>query len=558
LFDRSLRRVVGKRRHRRTQEFDTIAEANAHADSLTAAGFEQAKVRESAERFVVTAVWTADEVRTTSQNVMPRGEPQACWAQDPQSGRYMKVQVPDWALKLGLDAWHYRDAREIPEVARKWLEPFRLFSIKTRHYLRRRAWRYFRRLGRGDPDRYLAAVTQALLLYRDEDTDSDLSLLDNWGLMHILFHGSSVVQPKRTGWVFEPQRSLENLCPAPIFEGTWAQTPRATVDLLMHAQSAAIVQWAAAMAANRLDVVRDMTTFEERLALLGHFSPAVISLAAELLRRSTELECMTVEQWLHLASSSQPTALEAVGELMRPRIDLDEISLAETVLLTTSPASPLAKLGFLWLQAKAPTTTELAELLPTLLFETGEPIRRDVGVWARNLLVAAEPFQNSCLLPFFASPDPAIRQEGWNWFENDPRAFDDLDLWRVFANSPFDDVRLYAAEHWRATIAKDPGGRAIEGVELLDHGHMCWIWASVLLGSQGEKGATQRAITLVVNRLRRHPREAALLLPTLAVAMSCAQGPAWRLGLAAVVRLLEGGGEPAKAAASTFPELQFV
>ena len=34
----------------------------------------------------------------------------------------------------------------------------RLFSYRTRHYLRRRAWRYFRRLGHQHPERYVAAL----------------------------------------------------------------------------------------------------------------------------------------------------------------------------------------------------------------------------------------------------------------------------------------------------------------------------------------------------------------------------------------------------------------
>jgi len=33
-----------------------------------------------------------------------------------------------------------------------------LFSVPTRHYLRRRAWRYFRKLGKKEPDRYVPAV----------------------------------------------------------------------------------------------------------------------------------------------------------------------------------------------------------------------------------------------------------------------------------------------------------------------------------------------------------------------------------------------------------------
>ncbi len=43
-----------------------------------------------------------------------------------------------------------------------------LFSYRTRYYLRRRAWRYFRRMGFATPDAYPAAIAAALRRYRDE------------------------------------------------------------------------------------------------------------------------------------------------------------------------------------------------------------------------------------------------------------------------------------------------------------------------------------------------------------------------------------------------------
>jgi len=39
----------------------------------------------------------------------------------------------------------------------------RLFTVHTRNYLRRRAWRYFRNLGTSQPDRYGAAALQAAI-----------------------------------------------------------------------------------------------------------------------------------------------------------------------------------------------------------------------------------------------------------------------------------------------------------------------------------------------------------------------------------------------------------
>ena len=74
----------------------------------------------------------------------------------------------------------HSDAGRPPPARQK----LRLFSMATRHYLRRRAWRYFRKLGRQHPDRYVAAASKALALYRDEDAADGLALIDNWGLIH--------------------------------------------------------------------------------------------------------------------------------------------------------------------------------------------------------------------------------------------------------------------------------------------------------------------------------------------------------------------------------------
>src|SRR5262245_20708364 len=75
-------------------------------------------------------------------------------------------------------------------------EHLRLFSVRTRAYLRRRAWRYFRLLGKRDPQRYLTAVAPLLRKYTDEDVSTGLALLDNWGLVHILYHHSPALFSK--------------------------------------------------------------------------------------------------------------------------------------------------------------------------------------------------------------------------------------------------------------------------------------------------------------------------------------------------------------------------
>jgi hypothetical protein len=61
------------------------------------------------------------------------------------------------------------------------------FSTATTHYLRRRAWRYFRRVGFRSPADYCSVISKALLVYTDDDMRAGENLLDNWGLMHACF-----------------------------------------------------------------------------------------------------------------------------------------------------------------------------------------------------------------------------------------------------------------------------------------------------------------------------------------------------------------------------------
>src|SRR5437588_704343 len=61
------------------------------------------------------------------------------------------------------------------------------FSYHTRYYLRRRAWRYFRRIGFQRPDAYCAAIAEALVRYEDAELASGIDVLDSWTLVHACF-----------------------------------------------------------------------------------------------------------------------------------------------------------------------------------------------------------------------------------------------------------------------------------------------------------------------------------------------------------------------------------
>lgn len=75
-----------------------------------------------------------------------------------------EIQGFDWVYRLNLIPTQFRDNPKIPEDRRKDLAKWRLFSVPTRMYLRRRAWRYFRKLGR-------RGIVQAIAIPPEEADD---------------------------------------------------------------------------------------------------------------------------------------------------------------------------------------------------------------------------------------------------------------------------------------------------------------------------------------------------------------------------------------------------
>src|SRR5262249_55038714 len=169
---------------------------------------------------------------------------------------------------------------------------FRLFSLPTRRYLRRRAWRYFRKLGKQHPERYVAAVTAALKRYQDDDVADGVALIDNWGLVHILFHHSPVLVSRRTGWGLAPDGALSRLQPAPIYEAPWKQAPRALLDLVLHSHCRPVRQWALFMIRRDHAGLLQGLSPDELFGLLANEDPTAVALACELLRTVPDISVL--------------------------------------------------------------------------------------------------------------------------------------------------------------------------------------------------------------------------------------------------------------------------
>lgn len=494
---------------------------------------------------------------TPRGTTMPRGDLRRYFAFNPEARRFEPIRAPDWVGKLRLDQYANRDAVKPPESKRPELERFRLFSLPTRRYLRRRAWRHFRKLGKTHPARYVEAVVEALALYEDADVVSGLALIDNWGLIHALFHHSPVLEAGPRGWKLAKGRSLAELEPAPIYEEAWRAAPRSMFELLARARCRPVRQWALRMLRRSADVVRAAVGVEDIIGLLAHHDAEAVALALEWLRGAGDVSSLPPERWVAVLETANPGALEPLVEIVRERITPDPIPLEAVMRLAAARPLPLARLGLGWLRARGPVSDQERRGLLVLLEAECESIRPELLAWLRSTLSATPEIHSDWLLEFLDSRHADTRAVGMAWFREDPRARDDVILWRCLMESPHDDVRLAMSAELEARLERARRGGAGPVSQALDPDRLRLLWASVLLNVNRGNRAKPGVMEQVADHLTRRPDEAELLLPLLAIGLRSIRATERRAALAAVVRLVERRPESFPLVNQWFPELQW-
>jgi len=550
LFDRSVRRRLVKVRRFENRVVNNQTEAR----SLEALWRDQGNVvgswTQRGGQVSVWRQWSEEAIRVPRGTVMPRGKTYEFY-----DHRGIKQSVADWVVRLGLLPHTYYHLDDLPESTRARLERFRLFSTPTRNYLRHRVWRYFRRLGKEQPERYVPAVAEALLHYQDGDVVDGLALLDNWSLLHILFHHSPALVSRPNGWLPASGHSLAELEPAPIYAPLWAEAPRTLFQLMVQAPARPVRRWAMGMVKRHQKSVETVVSLEEWLAHLGNDDPEVAALAADMLRDKPGLGDIPAERWLSLVATVNSSALEILVDLMRKHLSPEAVPLDQAVGLAMSRPLPLARLGVDWLRTKKPRTEAEGFSLLALVEAEAEPLRPEIVHWVRETLTEALGFQLAWILEYLDSRHEDVRAEGWRWFQDEPKARDDVDLWRKLLESPYHDIQLSLI----TALENRVRGRSIESLEplALDPEPIRLLWASVLLNIHRGNRAKPVAVRQLLRRLGKRPDELPLLLPLLAVALRSTRGPEWRAGLAALVQLVEKNHEAASLVRGAFPELQW-
>ncbi|HEX7448532.1 MAG TPA: hypothetical protein VF306_13355, partial [Pirellulales bacterium] len=184
-----------------------------------------------------------------------------------------------------------------------------LFSYHTRRYLRRRAWRYFRRLAYRRPNDYVAAICRALPLYRDADVARGEDILECWGLVHACFGRHPALKFGASRIALRDGASLDQLAAAPSFPEFWQKPDAADhlFNLVCTAGSRLVRVWATQLLGREHQAWLSNLPIDALLRVLDHDDPEVQQFGAGLLDSLKGIESWPIATWLRLLEIRNPT-----------------------------------------------------------------------------------------------------------------------------------------------------------------------------------------------------------------------------------------------------------
>lgn len=346
------------------------------------------------------------------------------------------------------------------------------FSRRTRRYLARRAFRWFRVIGRADRKRYARAMRIALPLYRDAHLDTPVRLLDAWALLHVLYAWSPVLDRNPRGIRVVEGSPLADLAPAPYFKDAWLDETNELLAMLAQAKSRTVRRWTVAWLETHHAATLDGVALDALRPLLASDDEDVARFGAKLLPRA---RCGDARR-RRLARS--PPDRKRRRRARGRRVLREER------------------------RAEAPQRT---------------PASRTRGVLERR-----PEHVRDLLDSRFADVRALVR----TWFENalEERKAADVPLWFALLESPYDDVRALVVKHaeeWQAQA----------GASEIEH-----LAATVLLAVHRGSGAKQSMLRRLADRAAERPDEADRLLPVLSIALRSVRPAERAGALAALTR----------------------
>lgn len=446
------------------------------------------------------------------------------------------------------------DLRFIP------ISQFDLFSNRTRNYLRRRAWRYFRRLGHQKPERYVPALAGALARYREEALADGLKILNSWSLMHACFGESDAVKFTADHANLAREARLDQMV-APYFEELWAKADAAgpLVELVFKAEARLVRLWAVQLLRKHHRDHLNQLSFEVLLKLLDHTDPEVAQFGAQLLESTSGLEKLDLATWLKLLETTNLTALGLIAQAMRKHVVPGRLTLAQTVELACARPVPVARLGMEFLKQRNIATAADRAALARLAEAKCGAVGREAAGFALAIIGSAGLYGADNVSRFFDSLTASVRAGAWDWLTEKSPGWNDPALWSRLIETPYDDVRLklITALEDRARMARF-GERNLTSRTLpgLAGAALASIWCPVLLAIHRGGRVKLTALRQISLALRDQPEAAEQLAPVLAVALRSVRVPEARGALGAIVAAVEEHPEIEPVIRRFVPELQ--
>ena len=425
----------------------------------------------------------------------------------------------------------------------------RLFSHRTRRYLQRRAWRYFRKLGFQRPQHFVEYIVPALLRFRDNDSAKPENLLDSWGLIHACFGKHPAIEFSPSHARVKEGRSLAELTAVPYFEPLWKEADawRWLWKLLVDASSRTVRLWARQMIERHHAAAMRTLSVEGLLDLLGHDDPELQQYGATLLGTLENIDQWPIATWLQLLDLRDPTALAIVCDELGKRVSAGRLDLAQTLELTTARATPVARLGLQFLRERKWESPDDRRQLTAVGGARCAAVAGDLAKFTLGLVGSGERYERDVVVALFDNLLEPMRAATTAWFTTSTTAQDDPTLWSRLIETPFDDVRLPII-----TLLQHRAGRP-----RIDARDLAPLWSSVLLavhrGGRQKSAAVQQLVAAIVD----DPSRADALLPVLGVAIRSIRVPEQRAGLAGTARLVELRPELLAAVERAIPELSF-
>jgi hypothetical protein len=422
----------------------------------------------------------------------------------------------------------------------------KLFTYRTRYYLRRRAWRYFRYLGYRDAAAYVQAVIPALATYTDADLQRGENILDSWGLVHACFGDHDALEFGATHIKLKEGRGLGDLSPAPVFLESWKKSEAAP-------QLLALVT----LAHSRLARVWSMQLFQREHAsfpvpletivrFLDHDDAEVQQFGAKILESSPALATLPVSEWLKLLETKNEDALQRICDAFGKHVSADRLDLRQCIEVACMRPVPVARLGQNYLKQRAVTSSADREQVSSLTNARCAAVAGDLTTWALGVLGTKENYVSDQVIRFFDSTLSEMRLAAWTWLVAESPALHDPAFWSRLVETPYDDLRLRLIDFLQEQT-KVPGA-APDKLE--------FIWRSVLLGVHRGGRRKAKAVQQIAHAIRENPATGDSLLPILAVAVRSVRGPEARAGLAAVMSLVDASPQLADAVRKSLPELK--